>query len=369
MKRFGNKNSPIGLDVGTRSIKAVQLSGTGNHLQIIAATELPRRQTEEETIYPSIDELASLVSALQRQGFTGNKVVLSVPESRLISTILELPPRESDAPIDQLARLELANMNQLEPESLEIHTWDLPDGQRKRDQTVLMAAACGHSDADELLDLYEAVGLVPVALDMQSAAIGRACDWRGTSEGQILPIIDLGWKAARLIVVYQGNLIYERPINEAALEPLWHDITNRANMDDEVVEYLISDIGLTPPSQLNNSTAHGEAVVPSNGDWHQLEEIQQSIQEHFHQAISEIQISLSYASHQYSDAEVMGVKLVGGAASIPGLSEFLNLMMGLDIQGVSPMDIAQCPDHLLQLCSGTQMTPAMGLALHGREQL
>ncbi len=112
--------SPIGLDVGSRWIKAVQISHTRDGLEVCAATRLRRTRTTPE-LGPA--EADSLVGVLSRQGFQGERFVLSAPQGRLLRLGFELPPRESGAPLAMLARAELARVGKCDQTAMEMCWW------------------------------------------------------------------------------------------------------------------------------------------------------------------------------------------------------------------------------------------------------
>src|SRR4051794_1298472 len=93
------KRSPIGIDIGARSIKAVQLAGHGERWQLHALANMPRK-TPETPVAP--DEIEALTAVLERSGFTGHRAVLTVPSGDQMSGMLELPPRAPGMPFEQI---------------------------------------------------------------------------------------------------------------------------------------------------------------------------------------------------------------------------------------------------------------------------
>ena len=118
-KRFGY----IGLDIGSRHIKAVQVARGKSQPRIEAAAVIPFVSPE-----PALDAdcVRRLRDVLARQGFRGNQVVIVAPANKLHVEMLDLPPRHSGAPVDQLARAEMMRLGKLEANAFEMATWDLP---------------------------------------------------------------------------------------------------------------------------------------------------------------------------------------------------------------------------------------------------
>src|SRR5262249_26290258 len=151
--------------------------------------------------------------------FEGRDVVACVPDDKLVTAVLELPPRSSGAPLDQLARVELARVHKLEPGSFELACWDLPAPARAGDATHMMAAACPHADADRLLGAIESAGLRVVALDIKPWALTRACAAVGSADGTTV-LLDVGEEGALLTAVRQAAPVYERMMRDGGTATL-----------------------------------------------------------------------------------------------------------------------------------------------------
>ena len=83
--------SPIGLDIGRRCVKAVQLMRAKTGWRIAAAAVLERK-TEDALL--NAEEAERLCDVLHRQGFRGGDVVIAAPGRALRAEVLELPPRK-----------------------------------------------------------------------------------------------------------------------------------------------------------------------------------------------------------------------------------------------------------------------------------
>ena len=98
--------SPIGLDVGSRQIHAVQLSrDTDGAWSLRASAGFPRSAGQEGKPLTAA-EAARIADVLFRRNFSGSEIVLAVPDDKLLTTNLELPPRNGEIPLDEIARAE-----------------------------------------------------------------------------------------------------------------------------------------------------------------------------------------------------------------------------------------------------------------------
>src|SRR5438067_4365512 len=125
MRFFGAATSLIGLDLGSRVVKATQLQWSRRGWRVRAVAAVPRalEQSPEQTA-------AQLAGVLERQAFAGRRVILGAPVRKLVCEMLDLPPRTSGAPIEVIAKAELGQAARLESRRFEMCCWDVPSSAR-----------------------------------------------------------------------------------------------------------------------------------------------------------------------------------------------------------------------------------------------
>ena len=349
--------SPIGIDWGTRSINAIQLRRTRAGWNLAALASMPRsltfsQGTVEEQKEHCQEEIQQLASSLYRHGFTGRQIVLAVPKDKLLSAILELPPKAAQAPLDQLARIEFARVQKCEPHSFEMAYWELPASARQSKLTSVMAVGCRHSDSESALTPFEKVGFDCPRLDTRAAALVRASSpllQGGTSTAAIL---DMGFSSASLLIVRQGMIVYDRLLVGAGLQKLQQALFERFSLTSEAIEFVFKEIGLAPSAE-HQSVARERLMDAVN-----------LIATHFEQVIKDVQVSLTYASHQYPDSPPDRLLLVGAGGSMAGLKEHFAKALKLDVHIASPSVLVTCPPALNNIADPSLVT-ALGLALAG----
>ncbi|MCX5683829.1 MAG: pilus assembly protein PilM [Planctomycetota bacterium] len=332
----------IGIDLEGRVIRAAQLVRSGGRWSLAAALALPRMSGEAAV---GRAEVGQLVGSLGRMGFRGNRVVLGVPEEKILTGVLELPPKTSGAPLQEIARSELATMHGYDLQAAESVCWDLPTSTR-RGSTQAMGVACRHTDAEAVLETFDRSGLDVVALDSRLHAVTRACEGLLPQAG-IAAILDMEWNRTMLLLLYQGAVIYKRTVTDQSLQQLAKGLMQGLDLEEDSMLYLLAEVGLTPQSP--EYAAQAETIRPLVTKY--LDSVAASLQSPF-----------AYATSQYAGTAMESLLLVGQGAAIPGVSEHLQPRLGVSVRVVRPADMVQCPASLGGKAQDPSLAVAIGLA-------
>jgi Tfp pilus assembly PilM family ATPase len=339
----GTSVLPIGVDIGQRHIRAVQLKGSQGCWSISAVGFLVRENPGGPVDATDAVQLRHLIA---KGGFKGRRVVLAVPCKQLLTGIMELPPRSSGAPLDQLARNELSRLHRCEPDSFEMACWDLPAPARAGGSTYVMAAGFGHQEADELIDIVEAEGLDVSALDMRASAISRACGPLLEGVAGIVAVLNLRWSQADLVLLHQGVIVYERKLVKCGLDSVVDSLSRDMKLHSDVAETLVRKVGLSSGA--------------SDVDPVQRKMVLGAVDAYCTALVEEMRIPLSYLANQYPDALPETLLLVGGAATIPGVEGKLDSLLDFYVRMVRPGDIVKCSSDIDERF-GPALTAATGL--------
>lgn len=317
MKWSLRKGRPlIGVDLSGRWMKAVQPLPGRSWPAVRIARPRPQDPFGRE-------DAALLAGVLERTGFQGHRVVVSPAREAVIAEVLELPPRSSGAPLEQLAKLEIARTHKCDPASLELGLWELPAPGRAGDQSHVFAAAMAFGKSTPIIDAFEACGLDVAAIDVPANALARAHAAFGLPDA----MLDLGWSGALLCVVHAGVVVYERFIEDAAVSGLVDAAAERLGVPAEAIEAV-----MTPDPGARNS--HEDSPL-----WAELRGI---VGEHLETTAQEVARSLAYMAHRYQSWHFNRLALSGDGACLPGLSERLaaelqvQVTVGCEGSGVAP---------------------------------
>lgn len=338
--------SPIGLDVGGRHVKAAQLewSHGKSTWRLSAAACFPRPHPGQD---PTAQEAHDIAEVLFRRGFCGHKVVVPVPNEKLLSGVLDVPARAANVPVEQIARMELARTHRRPPDSFEMGCWDLPAPDRAKRNAQVMAVACPHQEAGAVLDVFELAGLDVIALDVRACALSRAAAPLIPAEKAVCALLDLGWSSAMLVILRGGAVVYTRALPDAGVRSLHESIGKRCGLDTDVTDFLLSG-------------SSGEAALP--GGANMPPEARGLIASHIEALVQELKVSLTYVSHEYSETPLTRLLLTGSSAAMRGLDSALSKDLGLEARVVTAAEVVECPPALLESASSPALVAAIGLA-------
>lgn len=356
----GQRLSHIGLHADTRCFYAVQGvrdADAPGSFRVLAATKILR-----DAPALSNSQADRLFRTLARQGFAGHEAVTAVPQAALLSGVLDLPPRHSGAPLDQIARNELARANRCEPDQIESAWWEIPPGfaaGRETEGTQVIAVGCRHADAQHIHDCFEAARVETLAIDTVGAALVRAVRpaLPSTSpEPPLSALVEVSHDCTLALILRGHDIVYERYMPDAGLTAVTSSLVQRLSLDAESAELILARVGL---GQIPPELAELEAD-PST-----IEDARQAISDHLDALANEVRASASYAGRRYASS-LSSVLVTGPIATVPGWTERLGRRLESTTSACSPAALYQWPD---TVPADPGFMTAVGLALHpGRMQ-
>ena len=309
--KMTQKHSVIGLELGAKTIKAVQLIKRPG--QDTRAQALCIKRLDHDHVV-NLDDLSRTRDALYRQGFRGNTIIASIPHELQLMSLVEIPASDDRAPVHAIASNQLATQYGLEPHQLECAYWRMPTQTRVHDTAQGMAVGCQNENAELLLQNFEDADFDVIALDVQSHATSRAVNhlYPTPNELDISAVMNFGWQHTCLTLILNQTVVYERTLSTFNLKSLYQKLQERFQLEEKAVDFLLKNFGLVKPTE--------QDLVNMS----QLPAVQSAITQYTDTLINELNTALSYASHEYPNSEVAQVLLAGGGSTINGLAAHMN---------------------------------------------
>ncbi len=355
MRAATHAAGPIGLSISGRFWSAAQLAipRRGGVPELLAAAHVPRSSHGGAELGEG--EAREIFGSLARLGFVGGRLVISADPRSVVTSILDLPPRSSGAPLDQIARMEMMRAHRLEEGAFECATWDLPasSARRGQEQTPVLAVACRHEHADGRLRAFDGVPLFAEGLDLTGLALGRACARMllpADGPASLAAMVHVGWDALDIAIMHttaEGGrvLVYERSIAESGLSVLGERMKKRGVGSEEAFDAVLAAL---------SGREEQSARIPA--------ELRSLAAEFAEGAIPEVNQSLSFASRRFADAPGGQALVTGEGAMLRGLAERMHQATGVDVTVVRVGDVVRVPEALAGLAGSTALLAAVGLA-------
>lgn len=333
----------FGLDIGTHSIKAVQLTGSIEKPVFVTAGQVktPSRGPNTGGEKQSQEVISAIKSLYKEAHISTNKVVTSLPESQIFTRVVEMP---------NLNKEELKKAINWEAEQyvpIPINEVRL-DWQILGDSTVagkieVLLVAAPINLVNYYLEILKGAGLTPVSVETEITAVARSLVQR-IEGAPVTMVISIGASTTDLSIVRGNRISFTRSIGTGGLALARGVAKDLGFETDQAIEYM-KTYGLDPTS---------------------LEgKVMQAIKPIFDIIVNEVKRALVYYTNKHPDSEVKRVVVTGGTAKLPGLVVYLAEALGIEVQIGNPWEGISMPSNIAKKLEedSTSYAVAVGLAL------
>ncbi len=350
MKLFKSKPVPmIGLDIGSASVRVLQLSETpsGYRIEHFATEPVGKGVVVEK----SVQDIEGVSSAIQRavtnSGSQAKQCAIAVSGSAVFTKTISLPSNLAESDVESQVQVEA---NQYVPYPLDEVSLDfevLGPSPRNPDMVDILLAASKSENVESRQDAIDAAGLKAKVVDVEAFAISNAFELMrerdGLSKSEAVGIFDIGYDLTMLLVLRNGRVIYTRD-HPFGSQLLREETMRRYDMDEEQAGFF--ERGEDGPEDFEDEV---------------LEPFQLNI---VHQISRALQFFAS--SNEYSP--ISTIYLSGGSTSLKGVAEMVQRELGLTTRVADPvsgLEIAPSVPHASLMRHAPNLMVAMGLALRG----
>jgi type IV pilus assembly protein PilM len=341
MAFFRKASEIFGLDIGSSSVKALQLQAAGSsyRLSALGIAPLPPDAIADGTIKDPPTVVEAIRTAVSKAGIRETDTAIAICGRELIIKKVQIP---------QVPAKEVHDVVQLEAEHhipfaidevfLDYHTV----GQHNA-QIDLILVAVKKSKVLEYAAVVEEAGLVPIIVDVDSFALGNQFERNFPEEqGEAVALIDIGASIMKTNVVRAGSTIFARDIPFGG-NNYTQAIAQQLKIPFEQAEAakLGRDVGI-----------RWEAVVPA------LEAVSRELS-------LEVQRTFDYFASTAESERIGKIVLAGGCAQLPGLNDYLSSNWGIPVELARPFErIEVDPAYAEEVtAAGPGLAVAVGLAL------
>jgi type IV pilus assembly protein PilM len=350
LKLFTKKTDPvIGLDIGSTSVRLLQLSsqGSGYRIDHFAIEPLSKGVVVDKTVQ-DVEAISNAISrAVKASGTRAKSCAIAVSGSAVFTKTISLPADLAASDIESQVQIEA---NQYIPYPLDEVSLDfevLGPSPRNADMMDILLAASKSENIESRQDAIDTAGLTAKVVDVEAFAIANAFELirqrDGVNRGEAVGFFDMGFDLTTLLVIKGGQVVYTRD-HPFGGHQLLEEIQRRYDMTIEQASFF-----------------ERNEEAPEDFEEEVLEPFQLNI---VHQISRALQFYAS--SNEYSN--IGTIYLSGGAASLKGLAPMVQQELGMTTRIADPitgMEIAQNVAVTAIRRNANNLMIAMGLALRG----
>ncbi len=349
---FGKKKSVAGLDVGSSSIKIVELDGKLNSLNLVG---LGFENLPDDTIVDGQIMELNTVSDVINNICTNHQInttqfVTGVSGHSVIIKNIVLPPmsrEELEESIDWHAEEHI-------PYDLSDVSLDYQVTSETADATGVLIAACKRERIDNIKQAVQLAGKQPVVIDVDTFALQNCYEVNyQPDDSQVVTLLNIGASTMNVNLVQGTRSLFSRDITVGGSQ--FTDVLQRnlglSFQEAEAVKRGTVEAG---------NGVEEKSIVPLMNDVTEIVAL-------------EIQKTFDFYRATTDDSEIVVQKLLisGGGSKLAGLAEELSKRLELPVEILDPFRSIKVdtkkfdPDYLSEIMS--EMAVAVGLAVRGVE--
>ncbi len=347
---FGKKKSVAGLDIGSSSIKMVELDGKANNLNLVSLgfENLP----DESIIDGQIMELNAVSDAIQSvcstNGVDSDLVVTGVSGHSVIIKNIVLPAMSSEEleeSIDWHAEEHI-------PYDLADVSLDYQVTANNGDSTNILIAACKRERIDNIRQAVQLAGKEPYVIDVDTFALQNCYELNyQPDDSQVVTLLNIGASTMNVNIVKGTRSLFSR------------DITVGGSQFTDIIQ-----------RSLGVSFQQAEAMkrgVPNVVEGVEETAIEPLIKDVTDVVAMEIQKTFDFyrATSEDNQTVVQKILISGGGSKLAGLARDLSERLELPVEVLDPFRNIKVdskkfdPDYLSEIMP--EMAVAVGLAMRG----
>jgi type IV pilus assembly protein PilM len=208
--------SPIGVDLGARSVKLVQLSGDRSRVIETARVELPPLPDKATPEQQSARLVEGLQKGLEGRAFRGRDAVICLNDRQMFLQSVRVP-KQTGAELDRAVAQEAAGRVPFAVEDAEIRYLESADV--RQGDTLLrevVVFACQRTILKQVLDVVEQAHLHPVGVDVEPAALVRsyAGQFRRDDDRKARALmVHIGYTRTAAVIAQSDELLFVKYID------------------------------------------------------------------------------------------------------------------------------------------------------------
>lgn len=344
MSLFFSSESYLGIDIGSSSIKIVELKNQGGKVKLLTYGFSENLDDLDQT---DTGEIASIINKICREaGTTSRKAISALPTFSVFSSIINLSG-VSKKDLPSAINWEAKKVIPLPPEEM-ILDWKKIANMGEQDSkgnTKILLTGAPRTLVKRYIEIFKNAQINLLSLETETFALIRSLI--GNDKSTIM-IVEIGAKTSSFNIIDQNIPILNRSIDIGGWT-ITKAISNNLNIGLERAEQFKYDLGISSLDSADNA-------------------IPKTIAESISPIVNEIKYALNLFQNK-SNKKVDKIILSGGSALLINFTNYLSKILNINVLAGNPWSKISCPVDLQPLLDevAPRLAIAIGLALREME--
>lgn len=335
----------VGIDIGTKTIKVVELEKNGDSYSLIASGVVGYSGTTVDKITDP-KEMASIAQIIKKlcaeTKITSKEVTISIPEPLAFTRTIKFPPL-TDSEIASAIKWEAEQYIPIPAnEAIIQHTvLRRNDGAAGDGSVIVLLVAAPRMIVEKYVKVMQLAGLTPVAVETELIALSRAL----APPDKTVLLADLGGSSTNLAVAEKGLLSFSRSL------PIAGDAFTRA---------VSQNLAITPQQAEEYKRTYGLSADQLEG------KIKGALDSVVRLVVDEIKKAVNFYLTQEKGQNPTSLIISGGSSGMPEIMSALSKMIGLEVLVGNAFTRVRVDPSLAQKLApyAPLYSVAVGLAMH-----
>ncbi len=212
-----NRSKLVGIDIGTTSLKLVELSRAGRSVRVdhYGVEELAPGLIIEHQI-KDIDQVSqSLKRLVAKSGTKLKRAAVCVASTNVITKAITVQSEIDEGELEALVEVEADRVVPYALDDVNIDFVNTGKSAQSTDEDQLQLVVCRKNVVESLVSVLEEAELEAAVVDVDHFALARVNDFVsqghvGGGQARTTALMDFGFNTSRLLVFHNNRIIYSR---------------------------------------------------------------------------------------------------------------------------------------------------------------
>ena len=352
LKWFGKSSSILGVDIGTSSVKVVQIKVSGKRLILekvgIAPVKLDGTRTDR--IEPTDTALTdALKAALAESGSSIKDVCCSIAGESVIVRYLPFPDM-NDTELESAVKMQAEEYIPFRLEEVNLDFFKLNSASKESGKGLdILLVAVRKDLVARRVDILKLAGLNPMIMDVDSFAILNSVEGNYTFKpDEVIAIVNIGATFTTINISENGISKFARDISiggNSVTQTIASKMgitlmeAEKVKIEEAVITSQDSASAAGEPS--NVAEAIKSTVEKLTGekldDESRKAKLASIIRQPTQNLITEIRRSLQFFENQPNGKPVSRILLCGGGSKLSNLDQYMSERLGITVEVANPL--------------------------------